>query len=183
MSARSGHRKLILIGMRGSGKTSVGRALASGLGLELIDCDRRLEERRGQSIRDIFEQHGEARFREWEREELVDVLGGGPAVIATGGGVILRDDNVSDLGRAGFVVYLEADVATLADRVRRDPSSESMRPALTDLSLDEELASVLAARRDRYSSAADRIVSTVGRGVDQIAEEIAVVFAGLPCDD
>lgn len=172
MSAPRG-RHVILIGMRGAGKTTVGRALAEQLGRDFVDCDARVAGARGLPIRDLFEQFGEPQFREWERAALVEVLGDERSlVIATGGGVILRADNVADLRRGGVVIYLEADAETLALRIGSDPATASQRPSLTGLTPAEEVGATLAIRARRYRDAASIVVRTADREIDTIVQDI-----------
>jgi len=162
--------------MRGAGKTAAGRALARNLDRILIDCDERVEAARGLTIRQIFTRHGEARFRRWEREALREALAAEPAVVATGGGVVSRDDNIADLRRAGWVVFLDAEPSTLEKRIRADPGSRRGRPPLSSLPLAEEIESVLRDRRARYERAAHATVHTDHRDLAGIVEEIAVRF-------
>jgi shikimate kinase len=166
---------VVLIGMRGAGKSTVGAALARLLGVEFVDCDSRLEAKHRMSVREIFERHGETRFREWEREVLVEVLASGPpGVVATGGGAVLRDDSLRDVRRAGRVVYLAASPETLASRIGSDAASRDRRPALTGTgrSAESEVAEVLREREPRYRQAADRVVATDGRSPEEVAAEI-----------
>lgn len=176
-------RHVILIGMRGAGKTTVGRALADRLDREFVDCDARVVGARGLPVRELFEQFGEPQFREWERDVLVEVLRDErPLVIATGGGVILRIDNVADMRRGGVVVYLEADAETLARRIEADPATAGMRPSLTGLSPADEVGATLAIRARRYRDAASAVVPTAGRDIDAIVNDIVTEFERAESD-
>src|SRR5689334_7067287 len=104
---------LFLIGYRGSGKTTVGRLVADRLGWAFVDADSVLEERYGQTIREIFAAEGEAGFRDKEAAVLADLCRATDAVIATGGGIVLRAANRVLLKRHGLVVWLAADPPTL----------------------------------------------------------------------
>ncbi len=130
-----------LVGMPGSGKTTVGRQLARRLNLPFVDMDQQLEERLGSSIRQYFEQCGEASFREREQALLAELAAsGGPMMLSTGGGAVLRPANRAAL-RAGFgqVLYLHASPEDLLRRVRHD----SNRPLL-------QVADPLARLRELY---------------------------------
>ena len=99
----------MLIGMMGSGKTTVGRSLAAALGRPLVDSDAQVEARTGRTVREIFESDGEAAYRVLEREALVDALGEAePSVVAAAGGVVLDAGNRAVLQEAGTVVWLRA---------------------------------------------------------------------------
>src|SRR5262245_6205046 len=113
-----GQRNVYLIGPMGSGKTAVGRRLATLLGIEFIDSDAEIEKRTGVDIRYIFEKEGEARFRERERDVIADLTALEGVVIATGGGVILDPANREQLAETGTVVYLETTIETLVRRTK-----------------------------------------------------------------
>src|SRR5215218_314511 len=114
---------ITLIGYRGSGKSSVAPALAERLGWTWADADPLIEQRAGQTIREIFETSGEPKFRRLEREVLVELLGGTNLVIAAGGGAILSAETRHDMRQAGPVVWLRADVATLSARIGADATT------------------------------------------------------------
>ena len=118
-NAGAGPRHIVLIGMMGSGKTTVGRRVAKLLARPFRDADSELEARTGRSVRDWFEESGEVAFRRAEVEVLATLLGDpGPTVIAAGGGVVVEAANRAALGDA-WVVWLDADPAFLASRVAR----------------------------------------------------------------
>src|SRR6266568_2195570 len=108
---------IFLIGLRGSGKTTVGRVVAERLALPFRDADVELEARAGRSIGDIFATDGETVFRDLEEQTLVELIDWGLAVIATGGGVILREANRARMKAAGTIVWLTADAETLCQRM------------------------------------------------------------------
>ncbi len=112
--------------MPGSGKTTVGRQLARRLGLAFIDSDHEIERRIGRPIRAFFEQEGEPAFRDIEQSVLQELTQGAPAVLATGGGAVLRPSNRAQLHAAGQVIYLRSTPEELFRRVRHD----SDRPLL-----------------------------------------------------
>ncbi|MCX8040858.1 MAG: AAA family ATPase, partial [Planctomycetota bacterium] len=151
--------RITLVGMRGCGKSSVGRALAERLGWPFVDADREFELREQQSIAAWFAQRGEAAFRAAEAELLAELLQRpAPWVLATGGGVVLLPGNRQRLRAAGgLVVYLEAPQAVLEERLARDPGR---RPSLTGRPLAEEVESVLAQRAPLYREVADLSVAS-----------------------
>src|SRR5262249_43218407 len=109
---------IFLIGLRGSGKTTVGPILADRLGLPFRDADVLIELRAGRSIREIFASDGESAFRDLEEQMLNELIAGGPAVIATGGGVVLRETNRTRMRAAGRIVWLTADPEMLWSRMQ-----------------------------------------------------------------
>ncbi len=162
-------RHLVLVGMMGSGKTTVGRALAARLGRPLLDSDALIEAREGRTVRDIFAADGEDSFRAIETEVLVQSLANSePAVIAAAGGVVLRAENRSALrGSRARVVWLRADPAVLVERVTGGPH----RPLLDD---DPEgvLQRMYAEREALYREVADAIVTVDGRSVNEVVEAV-----------
>ncbi len=162
-------RHLVLVGLMGSGKSTVARVLSERLGRRVIDSDAVIEARTGRTVRQIFETDGEPAFRVLETAALVDALAEPePAVIAAAGGVVLRDENREALKRSGArVVWLAADPAVLVDRVR----AGGHRPAL-----DQDPAGTLRrmheTREPLYREVADLIVSVDGRSVGEVVEAI-----------
>lgn len=166
-----------LIGYRGTGKSSVAPVLAARLGWPWVDADRELVTRAGRSIAEIFATAGEPEFRRLERETLVSLLARDKLVLAAGGGAILNPDTRRDVRAAGPVVWLRADVATLARRLGADDTTAGQRPSLTGGNAIDEIAGVLARREPLYRETATLNVSTVDRTITEIVEEI---LAKLP---
>jgi shikimate kinase len=163
---------VILIGFRGSGKTSVGKALAARLGREFIDSDDYIEKKTGLSIREIFGKHGESHFRTLESRALAELAKLDGKVIATGGGAVLKHKNIQVLKRNGVVFYLEVEAETAFRRMEADESTRSRRPALTDKDPLTEVRDLMNLRRPYYRSGADVTVVTEGKKVEEAAEEI-----------
>ena len=163
---------ITLIGYRGSGKSSVGRQLAQRLNCSCIDSDDVIEERAGRSIREIFEQDGEDEFRRLESEVLGQLTERKNVIIAAGGGAILTRKNRDAVKGAGPVVWLQADVNTLTDRIMQDVSTADRRPNLTDQSVTDEIAGVLRERWPLYDDAASICIETEGQSVEQIVDAI-----------
>ena len=116
-----GRRSIVLIGLMGAGKTAVGRRLANRLDLPFIDADTEIEVAAGQSIPEIFAEHGEAYFRQGERKVIARLLEGGPQVLATGGGAYMNADTRGCIKARGISVWLKAELRVLMKRVgRRD---------------------------------------------------------------
>ncbi|MBP7865001.1 MAG: 3-phosphoshikimate 1-carboxyvinyltransferase [Acidobacteria bacterium] len=156
----------VLIGMRGAGKTEIGRRLASATGLRFVDADAELERRAGLDIPRVFERHGEAGFREREHALLLELLGEPGTVLATGGGAVLHA-KVREALRERFTVWLHADPAILAQRVRG-----SGRPSLTGEPPEAELPNVFALREPLYRECARMRVDTSVAGPGEAAEKI-----------
>jgi shikimate kinase len=113
------NRPIVLIGLMGAGKTSVGRRLAEKLGLAFVDADHEIEEAAGKSISDIFAEHGEIYFREGERRVIARLLGNGRQVLATGGGAYMNDETRALIKAKGVSVWLKAPLDLLMKRVMK----------------------------------------------------------------
>jgi len=139
-------RHLWLLGLSGSGKSTVGPRLAQALGLPWLDTDAEIVRESGKSIPEIFAQEGEEAFRKKESAVLAKVAAGPASVIACGGGIVLRETNRQTMASTGLRIYLQADPATLIRRLR----SSRNRPLLSGKSLEETLAAQLAQRAPGY---------------------------------
>lgn len=150
-------RNIILIGYMGSGKTTLGKKAARAFGYQFIDTDACIEEQEGCTISELFAQKGEEYFRRRETE-LVKSLLSFPKemVIATGGGLPMRPENAALLKQLGTVVYLTAELDTLAGRLRGD----TKRPLLSDGDLRGKIKSMLEIRGPAYESVADLCIAT-----------------------
>jgi shikimate kinase len=162
-----------LVGMPGSGKSSVGRGLARRLGLKFADADEEIVARTGVSIATIFELEGEEGFRAREAQVLADLCARTGQVIATGGGAILRADNRERLRQRGVVVYLHASLDHLRQRTRRD----TRRPLLQTGDPAAVLAALLEKREPLYRELADVVVETGRQSVGKLALEIIAALA------
>lgn len=186
-AATDGPPTVILIGLRGSGKTTVGRRLAERLGWEFLDADDLVERRAGRTIRAIFAAGGEAAFRALERDVLEDVARpraprphGATArgrVLSVGGGAVGCEATRRRLAACGVCVWLTAEVETLVERIERDPRSHSQRPPLRGTTPRDDLVAALAERRPLYAHLAALTLDTTHRTVDEVAEAIAAWLA------
>jgi shikimate kinase len=161
---------IYLIGYRGVGKTSVARALAAKIGWPWIDADAVLEERAGKTIRRIFEEEGEASFRDRESLVLTDLAERRECIVATGGGAVLRPENRETL-KKGFTIWLTAPAEVIGRRLRIDPSTSERRPNLAQGGM-AEIESLLAIREPLYRECADVIVDSSIDEPDAIAQRI-----------
>ncbi len=174
-------RGLALVGLRGTGKTTVGRLVARRLGRPFADADAELEARAGRPIAAIFAEQGEPAFRDWEERTLADLAATRPgAVLATGGGVVLREANRRVLRAFGLVVWLSADPAVLAARLRASPRGLASRPSLTPAGTLAELAATLEARAPLYREVADAVVETGRRSANEVADVIVDLWKDGP---
>jgi len=158
--------KIVLVGYRGTGKTSVGRALAHRFNLPFRDTDALIEQRAGMPIPEIFARFGEEHFRELEREVIAS-LRDADGVISTGGGAVCDPANVEHLRWRGATVLLTADPRIIEGRI-----AGSDRPGLTHLSPGDEIQELLRRRKRAYLGAADVCIDTGSRSVEDIADEI-----------
>lgn len=158
---------IVLIGFMGTGKSSVGRALAQATGLRRYDTDQMIAQRFGMPIAQIFEQHGETAFRDAEAEALAQ-LPSSAAIIVTGGGAVLRPGHVEKIRRLGVVTQLTADFETLMKRLSR----RATRPLLQTEDPRKTVEELLAAREPLYRAAADFTVETSGLRHEEVAERV-----------
>lgn len=164
---------VILVGPMGSGKSAIGRLLATPLGLEFIDLDARIEEQSGMSISEVFADEGEAGFRRRESRALADALSKPAHVIATGGGAILEAGNRAAMRRAGTVVYLRVDPQEQLRRVAGD----SARPLLDVADRGQRLAELQSQREPLYLDLADVVFDTSEYTPDTAALTLAAILA------
>jgi shikimate kinase len=164
--------RIALIGLRATGKTTLGRAVAARLGWAFADADDVVEAIAGQSIASIFATHGEAKFRDLEADAIAQLCGRDRIVVATGGGAVLRPETRSRLKSTCQVVWLTADIATMLDRLAADAGSPGRRPSLTGLPMRDEIERLKTQRESLYRDTAHRIVDTAGRPCDMIIDEI-----------
>ena len=164
-------RIIVLVGMMGAGKTTVGRRLAARLGLEFVDADTEIEEAAKCSIEDYFERHGEAAFRDGERRVIARLLDGPVGVLATGGGAYMSEDTRRLVAEKGIAVWLRADLEVLKERVMR----RSHRPLLNNGDPEGTLRRLIDERYPVYAKADITVQS--GRGpheavVDKIIADL-----------
>ena len=165
---------LYLVGMMGSGKSSVGRPLAEALGYRFLDADTSLEQVAGRSIPELFAGEGEAGFRELEAVVLNQIAAWHSLVVATGGGVVTRPQNWGQL-RQGVVIWLDAPDALLLQRLAADPTP---RPLMQAEDPASRLAELLQERRPLYAQADLHIVQD-GRPPEQVAWQLLEALPGI----
>jgi shikimate kinase len=163
---------LSLIGYRGTGKTTVARLLAMALGWEWVDADVEIELRAGKSIASIFADDGEPAFRDLESQVIRDLASRDRLVIASGGGVVLREENRSALRRGGRVVWLKASPEIIMARVAADGSTAGRRPQLTTTGGAKEVIELLRWRMPWYRECADLEVDTDEKQPAEVTDEI-----------
>ena len=151
--------------MMGAGKSSVGRSLHRRTGLVLHDTDEIVTSKFGMSIPEVFAEHGERKFREAETEALRRVRTEGQTIIITGGGIVLRKENLAILKRLGVIVWLDGDEETLFARAFRKRN----RPLLQTKNPRETFSKILDARRPLYAKMADIRIDTSELTDDEVA--------------
>ena len=160
---------IVLIGYRGTGKTAVGEKLAQILAWPLLQLDDMIVGHAGCSIPEIVEESGWDYFRDLESQVVVEAAKKDSCIIDTGGGVILRQQNVDHLKQNGLLFWLKADPDTIISRIKDDAN----RPSLTgNKSFIEEVQEILQQRTPLYQHAQDITIETAGRTIDSIADEI-----------
>lgn len=175
---RLGRHSIVLVGMMGAGKSSVGRKLAGKLALAFVDADNEIEAAAGMSIPDIFETRGEAEFRAGEARVIARLLENGPQVLATGGGAFMNADTRAAIRAKGVSVWLRADFDVLMKRIRR----RSDRPMLKT---DDPAATLRNLIEHRYPVYAEADVAVDSRDVlhevivDEILDALRGYFARL----
>ncbi len=163
---------IFLIGYRGTGKSTIGRLLSEKIGWDFVDADVHLESQCGRSIKEIFESEGELGFRERESQNLRELAKRERCVIATGGGIVLREENRTILRENGFVVWLTAEPKTIADRLENDPTTSARRPKLTPVGGLAEIEELMRVREPFYRLCADFEIAASDTSPDMLAQTI-----------
>ena len=143
-------RPIVLVGLMGVGKTTIGKRLAARLELPFVDADHAIEEAAGLSIAEIFEKFGEPHFRDGERRVISRLVDGTPKIIATGGGAFMQEETRRLILEKAIAIWLDADIDILAERVRR---REGTRPLLKDRDPKQVLAELAEVRNPVYALA------------------------------
>ena len=160
---------IVLMGYRGTGKSTVGRLLAARLGRELVSTDAEIVKRAQRTIPEIVAQEGWEYFRDLESDICRELASRDQLVIDTGGGAILRAQNVEALKKNSTVFWLTASVETIAKRIGGD----NQRPSLTGIkSFVDEIQDVLQERTPKYQAAADHVIATDDRSINQLVETL-----------
>lgn len=173
---KSASATVVIIGLPGVGKSTVGRRTAKRLGWEFVDLDTEIESRARMPVRDIFATSGEEGFRALETATLEECLrSSSPAILATGGGVVLDSKNRELLGTARAVIWMTATVADLEQRLKpRTASGRGHRPLL-DGDLGQKLKVLLDQREDLYAKVATDVVSTAASTFDEVVDRLVAV--------
>ena len=184
LRAQLGARSVVLVGMMGAGKSSVGKRLARRLGLPFADADIEIEAAAGMSIPEIFTHHGEPAFRDGERRVIARLLEGGPLVLATGGGAFMNAETRARIAEHGLSVWLKADLDVLLRRVRRrddrpllksDPETTLSRLIDERYPIYAEAAVTVHSREVPHDTMVDEVVDALALHLDT-----AIVAGGQP---
>jgi len=170
---------LVLIGYRGTGKTTIGRILADRLGWPLVDTDTLIQERAGKSIKEIVASDGWPEFRRLEREVIAEVAARDRQVVSAGGGAILDAASRKALRASGRVVWLTAAPETIWQRLQADAKTAAERPNLTTSGGVTEVRKVLGERRAAYQAACHHEIATDKCSPDESAAHILAWFKAL----
>jgi len=164
---------IVLIGMRGSGKSTVGKLLANKLNKQFIDIDKLLVEREGKLLPAMITLHGWTYFRDKESQLVEEVSNQTNTIIATGGGVVLRKQNIDLLKKNGKFIFLKASIETMLKRIK----NANDRPALTNKkTLKEEMEEVWGKRKSFYEDSANIIIETDKKTLKSVVDEIVSVL-------
>ena len=166
IAAVLGRRSIVLVGMMGAGKSTIGRRMAARLRLPFLDADIEIEAAAGMSIPDIFETHGEPHFRDGEARVIARLLDNGPAVIATGGGAFMRDETRARIRDRAVSIWLKADADVIMKRVKR----RADRPLLQTEDPAATVSRLLEAREPVYQGA-DLTIASRDVPHDRIVDE------------
>ncbi|MEL6684750.1 MAG: shikimate kinase [Pseudomonadota bacterium] len=169
-------RTVVLVGMMGSGKTAIGRALAAALDVPFVDSDAAIEEAAAATIAEIFERSGEKFFRKREAEVLRRLLSGPPGIVSTGGGAFLAKANRDAIAKMGVAVWLDADLEILWERVRH----KDTRPLLRTADPKATLTQIYADRTPIYSLAGLKVAVQPSATIEQTMRTVRDALAGRP---
>ncbi|MER5171528.1 shikimate kinase [Thioclava sp. CPCC 100088] len=169
-------KSIVLVGMMGCGKTTIGQSLAQALGVPFLDSDEAIEEAAQMSVTEIFARDGEAFFRARESEIIERLLRGAPAVISTGGGAFLSEANRRMIAERGMSVWLKADVETLWTRVK----AKSNRPLLKTADPKATLRHMLETRLPVYAMAQVHVEAGPQTGVHAMTDRVIAALHQQP---
>lgn len=175
IAERLGERSIVLVGLMGCGKSSVGRRLAARLGLPFVDADTEIELAAGKTIPEIFADYGEAHFREREHLVISRLLCAGPQVLATGGGAFMREDTREAIKAAAISVWLRAELSVLMRRVVR----RTDRPMLKTADPEATMRELMDIRYPVYAEA-DLTVESREVSHEVVVNDIVAALAGGP---
>ena len=163
---------IVLIGFRGTGKSTVGNLLAKRLERDFIDSDKYIESSTGKTIKCIFEEDGEEGFRKIETGIIAELSKVDNKVISAGGGAVLKEENVRNLKDNGFLVLLEATPEVIHNRIAQDKKTTQQRPSLTDKKPLDEIKHLIAKREHAYKNAADYTINSSYVSCEDVVNEI-----------
>ena len=161
-------KNVFLIGFMGCGKSTVALKLNQMYGMHVVEMDQEIANRQRMSIPDIFEQYGEEYFRDLESNLLEEIATGSGQVVSCGGGVVLREDNVAEMKKSGHIVLLTAKPENVLKRVQKDDN----RPILKGRKTVNDIVALMGARNPKYEAAADIVVATDEKSIEEICKEI-----------
>ena len=169
-------RTVVFVGMMGSGKTAIGRALAERLDVCYVDSDAEIETAANATISEIFERSGEAFFRDRETEVINRLLKSEPCILSTGGGAYLAERNRSAISEHGVAIWLDADLELLWERVRH----KDTRPLLRTANPRETLGKIFEERNPIYAKADMRAKAEANFSIDEMTDHVLAVLAKRP---
>lgn len=175
--AALGSRLIVLVGMMGAGKSTIGRRLAARLHLPFVDADTEIETAAGMTIPEIFEAHGEQHFRDGEARVIARLLDGGPGVLATGGGSFMREETRRRIGDKAVSIWLKADTEIIMKRVKR----RTDRPLLQTEDPSATVNRLLAEREPVYETA-DLTIASRDVPHDRIVDEVIAALHARLCE-
>src|SRR5271169_595415 len=177
IKAAWGARSVVLVGMMGAGKSTIGRRLAARLGLPFLDADGEIEAAAGMSIPDIFESRGEPDFRDGEARVIARLLDSGPAVLATGGGALMRQETRDRIRDKAVSIWLKADAEIIMRRVKRRSDRPLLQTADPEVTVDR-----LISEREPVYRQADLTVWSRDVPHEKIVDECIEALHHLLCD-
>lgn len=165
-------KNIFFVGFMGAGKSTVARNLQKRLKMNLVEMDERIEKEQGMTIPEIFEKYGESRFRDLESELILTIGKEGNTIVSCGGGVVVRPENIDYMKKNGMVIFLSAKPETVFDRVK----DSTNRPILNGNMNVEYIGELMEKRRALYEAAADVKISTDGKSIDEITDEVIIAI-------